>query len=70
MPLRHPFAILLFYILVGFLTLFTFFVPQEVIGDGKHIIVQFVYDSSDVGQSADSRSLTLALDWIRFAAGR
>ncbi|MCL4877318.1 MAG: hypothetical protein KJ064_11705 [Anaerolineae bacterium] len=55
-----------------FLQEFTFFVPQKVIGDGKHIIVQFVYDSpdvpTDVGQSADPRSLALALDWIRFAA--
>ncbi len=54
-----------------FLQEFTFFVPQEVIGEGEHIRVQFVYDSPDVpeqvGQSADPRSLALALDWIRFA---
>jgi hypothetical protein len=45
-------------------------VPQEVIGEGSHIQVQFVYDTPDipkeVGQSADPRSLALALDWIKF----
>lgn len=44
--------------------------PADIVGDGKHLIITFVYDDvivpEDVGQSADQRRLAVSVDRIRF----
>jgi hypothetical protein len=55
---------------VGGLQTFTFTIPANVIGDGKHITLTLNYDAPDVpanlGASTDQRPLAIAVDWIRF----
>jgi hypothetical protein len=52
------------------LQLFTFDLPAEVVGDGKHVTISLDYDDvvvpDDVGQSADERPLAISVDFIRF----
>jgi hypothetical protein len=55
---------------------FSFSVPADAVGTGRHVTVRLDYDRpdipADVGQSADPRPLAVAVDWVRFArvAGR
>ena len=55
----------------GSLAAYTWAIPAEVIGDGRHLQVTLAYDSVivpvEVGQSADTRRLAVAVDWLRFA---
>jgi len=50
---------------------FTFHLPAALVGDGQHLTVTFDYDRvivpNEVGQSADPRKLSLAVDWVRFS---
>ncbi len=52
------------------LTPFTFHVPAEAIGDGKHVTIKLVYDGwivpAQSGSSGDQRKLAVAVDWVRF----
>lgn len=52
------------------LQLFTFDLPAEVVGNGKHVNITLDYDGvvvpKDVGQSADGRPLAISVDRIRF----
>ena len=49
---------------------FTFALPADLVGDGKHVTLTLDYDNvvvpEDVGQSADGRPLALSVDRIRF----
>ena len=46
-------------------------VPAEIIGDGKHVAIEFVYDgwlvSQELGLSGDTRRLAMMVDMIRFS---
>lgn len=52
------------------LGVYSFTAPASLIGEGQHLTLNFDYDTptipSEVGQSADQRSLAVAVDWIRF----
>ena len=52
------------------LQLFTFDLPGDITGDGKHLTLTLDYDDvivpDDVGQSADGRPLAISVDRIRF----
>jgi hypothetical protein len=49
---------------------YTFPIPATLVGGGKHLKLTLDYDAvvvpADVGQSADTRKLAVAVDWIRF----
>ena len=49
---------------------FMFHLPAAVVGDGQHLTITFNYDRvivpNEIGQSADPRKLSLAVDWVRF----
>ncbi len=51
---------------------FTFSIPANAIGDGKHVTLTFDYNAtlapSDVKTSGDTRQLAIAVDTIRFEA--
>jgi hypothetical protein len=55
---------------VDSLQTFTFAVPAQIIGAGKHVTVTLDYDGwvvpAEVGQSSDPRKLALMVDWVRF----
>jgi hypothetical protein len=55
---------------VGNLDWYTVEIPASLIEDGQHIEVTLAYDAvvvpADVGQSADPRRLSIAVDWMRF----
>ncbi len=50
---------------------FAFDVPADAIGDGQHVEITLGYDAvivpAEVGQSADPRKLSIAVDWVRLA---
>jgi hypothetical protein len=52
------------------LTPFTFHVPAEAIGNGKHVTIKLVYDGwtvpAQTGSGGDQRKLAVAVDWVRF----
>jgi len=52
------------------LTPFTFHVPAEAIGSGKHVTIKLVYDGwtvpAQTGSGGDQRKLAVAVDWVRF----
>jgi hypothetical protein len=45
-----------------------FRVPAEVIGDGRQVVLELVYDGvvvpAEAGLGSDPRQLALAVDWI------
>ncbi len=49
---------------------YRFSIPANLVGDGKHLKLTLDYDAvvvpAEVGQSADTRKLAVAVDWIRF----
>jgi hypothetical protein len=49
---------------------FSLALPADVLGDGQNIKLSLVYDAvivpEEVGQSADTRRLSIALDWLKF----
>jgi hypothetical protein len=49
---------------------YTLDLPAGVLGDGDHVTVTLAYDSwlvpAEIGQSADQRRLSVAVDWIQF----
>jgi hypothetical protein len=49
---------------------FSFALPADVVGQGKHLTLTLAYDSvvvpKAVGQSEDPRKLAVAVDWIKF----
>jgi hypothetical protein len=49
---------------------FTFTLPAEVVGQGKHLTLTLDYDAvivpKEVGQSDDPRKLAVAVDWVEF----
>jgi len=49
---------------------FTFKLPADVVGQGKHLTLTLDYDAvivpKDVGQSEDPRKLAVAVDWVEF----
>ncbi len=49
---------------------FTFTLPAEIVGDGKHLNLTLDYDGwvvpNEVNQGGDLRKLALMVDWIRF----
>jgi len=49
---------------------YTFHLPAEVVGNGKHLTLTLEYDTwrvpVQVGQSQDQRQLAVAVDWLRF----
>ena len=55
----------------GALQTFSFVLPAEVVGAGRHLEVTLAYDDrlipAEVGQSPDSRPLAVMIDRIRFA---
>jgi hypothetical protein len=52
------------------LTQFTFHVPANLIGTGKHVTLTLAYDGwtvpAQVQPGGDQRKLAIAVDWIRF----
>ncbi len=52
------------------LQIFTFALPAEVVGQGKHLTLTLDYDAvivpKEVGQSEDPRKLAIAVDWVEF----
>jgi hypothetical protein len=50
---------------------YTFDLPASVIGSGENLTITLDYDGwivpAEIGQSADFRRLTIAVDWIRFS---
>jgi hypothetical protein len=51
---------------------YTFSIPASLVADGNHLKLTLDYDAwivpVEVGQSADTRRLAVAVDWIRFTA--
>jgi hypothetical protein len=49
---------------------YTFDLPADILGDGKHAVITIAYDNwlvpADLGQGADQRRLAVAADWIQF----
>lgn len=49
---------------------FTFTLPPDVVGDGEHLTITLAYDGvivpAEVGQSADPRKLSIAVDTVTF----
>ncbi|MEP6985218.1 MAG: hypothetical protein ABI970_06460, partial [Chloroflexota bacterium] len=49
---------------------FTFALPANLVGEGKHLTLTLDYDAvvvpKDVGQSDDPRKLAVAVDWVEF----
>ncbi len=49
---------------------FTFTLPADVVGQGKHLTLTLDYDAvivpKNVGQSEDPRKLAVAVDWVEF----
>jgi hypothetical protein len=49
---------------------FTVPIPADLLGDGSHVEITFVYDSAqspqELGLGDDTRRLSFALDWVRF----
>jgi hypothetical protein len=56
----------------GGLQAVAFDVPADLIGDGEHVNITLDYDAvivpNEVGQSGDTRRLSLAVDWVRLTA--
>lgn len=54
----------------GSLQTFTFSLPAVLVGQGQHITLTLAYDAvvvpQEIGQSADPRRLSIAVDWLRF----
>lgn len=54
----------------GSLQTFTFSLPAALVGQGQHITLTLAYDAvvvpQEIGQSADPRRLSIAVDWLRF----
>jgi hypothetical protein len=54
----------------GGLATYTFHAPADLVGDGQHLTLTLDYDGwvvpLEAGQSADTRKLALAVDWVRF----
>jgi hypothetical protein len=54
----------------GSLQTFAFTLPAEMVGDGQHVKLSLAYDTvvvpSEVGQSADPRPLSIAVDRLTF----
>ena len=52
---------------------YTFDLPADRLGDGHHVEIALAYDSwlvpAEIGQSADQRRLSVAVDWIQFTRG-
>lgn len=48
----------------------TFEIPAAVIGDGRHVTVEFSYDRTliphEIGYSSDPRPLAIAVDWVQW----
>lgn len=57
---------------VAQLTTLEYNIPAEVIGDGQHVTVALAYKSADapadIGVGGDTRTLSIMVDWIQFAA--
>jgi hypothetical protein len=49
---------------------FTFALPADLVGEGKHLTLTLDYDAvvvpKDVGQGTDPRKLAVAVDWVEF----
>ena len=49
---------------------YTFALPAAWVGTGEHLALALKYDEAlvpvEIGQSADQRSLAVAVDWIEF----
>jgi hypothetical protein len=54
----------------GSLQTFTFTLPASLMGEGRHLALTLAYDAvvvpDEIGQSADPRRLSVAVDWLRF----
>jgi hypothetical protein len=52
------------------LSAYTFTIPAESIGDGRHIKISFSYDATitpeSLGMGADTRPLAISADWLQF----
>jgi hypothetical protein len=52
---------------------YTFDLPADRLGDGHHVEIALAYDNwlvpAEIGQSADRRRLSVAVDWIQFTRG-